>query len=286
MLGIDIYNGTRTRGLDLARVKAAGYGFTIVKATEGVDYVDPSFIANVQAAHVAGLLVGAYHLLRATPIDRQCHDFLAAIAPHGPYACLAIDVENPSAGSTEISSLGKSAITDRILTIYKAIRAEGYTCPVYVYASASWLRSLIDVAACRKAGMLIWMAAYSNDTPDSTDWSAECDMWQWCSDGNVQGVTGNTDCDVCYRGIAAAPSYTCDTSGTVEIERGKAYQALITSAQPVSVVAGTLDVVTVLHRYDDGDKRYYYIVPIGQPGDAAGIYINGSKAPQFVARVK
>jgi len=202
MLGIDIYNRTRVNGLDLARVKAAGYGFAIVKATEGVQYTDPSFVANVTAARAAGLLVGAYHLLRATPIDQQAADFLAAIKPHGPYCCLAIDVEDAKPG--EVSGLGKAGITDRILTIYRAIRAAGYTCPVYVYASASWLRSLIDVAACRAEGLLIWMAAYSSDTPDNTDRSADCDMWQYASTGNVPGVTGSADVDVCYRGIAAA----------------------------------------------------------------------------------
>ena len=202
MLGIDIYNRTRVSGLDLARVKAAGYGYVIVKATEGVQYTDPSFAANVTAARAAGLLVGAYHLMRATPVKQQAHDFLAAISGRGPYCCLAIDVED--VGGPELSSLGKTAITDRILTIYRAVRAAGYACPVYVYASAAWLRSLIDVAACRKIGLLIWMAAYSDDTPDSTDRSADCDMWQWCSDGKVPGVTGDTDCDVCYRGIGAS----------------------------------------------------------------------------------
>ena len=126
MLGIDIYNGTRESGFDLARVKAAGYGFTIVKATEGVQYTDPSFAANVTAARTAGLLVGAYHLMRATPIEQQAHDFIAAISGRGPYCCLAIDVED--VGGPELSSLGKAAITDRILTIYR-VRADGRWLP-------------------------------------------------------------------------------------------------------------------------------------------------------------
>lgn len=197
--GIDIYNGTRESGLDLARVKAGGIQYAIVKATEGVNYTDPSFVANVNDARAAGLDVGAYHLMRATPISQQAHDFVAAIRGHGPYCCLAVDVED--VGGPEISRLGEAAITDRILTINSAVRDTGYACPVYVYASASWLRNLINVAACRRAGMLIWMAAYSDDTPDNTDHSGDCDIWQWCSDGRVFGVAGDTDCDVCYRGI-------------------------------------------------------------------------------------
>ncbi len=71
----------------------------------------------------------------------------------------------------------------------------------------------------------------------------------------------------------------------MEIARGNAYQALITCSGMPNVVAGTADIVTVLHRYDDGDKHYYYIVPIGRSGQDAGVYINGGPR-QFVARVK
>jgi GH25 family lysozyme M1 (1,4-beta-N-acetylmuramidase) len=283
--GIDIYN--RTGRPDFQRVKAAGIGYVILKATEGVNYTDASFAVNVEAAKAAGLPVGAYHFLRATPIDRQAHDFLAAIQGHGPYCCLAIDVENPCKnGKTipEISNLGKTGITSRVITIYKAVRAAGYTCPVYLYSSASWLRNLIDVTACRKAGLLIWGAAYSNATPDNTDRSILYDMWQWSSNGSIPGITGNVDMDVCYRGIGI-PNYTCDTAGTVEIVRGKAYQVEIACKGTPEVAAGTPDVVAVLPRSNDGDKHYYYIVPIGKPGDCVGIYING-EPKDFMIKIK
>jgi GH25 family lysozyme M1 (1,4-beta-N-acetylmuramidase) len=198
--GIDIYNADGRP--DFAAVKASGIQYIIHKATEGVNFADASFAANVTAARAAGLPVGAYHYITATPIDQQAHDFLAAIGGHGPYCCLAIDVEG------RISSLGRAAITDRILTLYKAIRAAGYTCPVYVYASASWLRSLIDVDACRSAGLLIWMAAYSSDTPDNTDRSADCDMWQYSDKGSVPGISRAVDMDVCYRGIGTGSAPT------------------------------------------------------------------------------
>ena len=211
MLGIDIYNGTGRP--DFAAVKQAGVDYIICKATEGVNFADASFTANVTAARAAGLLVGAYHFLRATPIDQQAADFLAAIDGHGPYCCLAIDVEDATPGN--VSSLGKAEITSRTLALYQAIHTAGYTCPVYVYASASWLRSLIDVAACRAAGLLIWMAAYSSDTPDNTDRSADCDMWQYTSSGTVPGITARVDMDVCYRGIDAPASTTQPASAAV-----------------------------------------------------------------------
>lgn len=213
--GIDIYNGQGRP--DFAKVKGDGVNFVILKATEGVDFADPSFTANAQAAKNAGLPIGAYHFLRSTPIDQQAQDFLAEISGHGPYAMLAVDVEDQYKNGVlipEIFNLGKEAITDRVLTIYKAIRAAGYTCPVYVYASKSWFGYLIDTDACRQAGMKIWMAAYSPDcTPENTDHSDICDMWQWRSDGRVNGIivegkAVNVDMDVSYSAITDTGSST------------------------------------------------------------------------------
>ncbi len=219
--GIDISH--RQGNPDFKRVKAAGIRYAILKATEGVDYTDPCFKANIGAAQAAGLPVGAYHFLRSTPIDRQCRDFLAAIKPYKPI-CLAIDVENPSAGSTEISGLGKAEITDRIVTIYKAIRAAGYTCPVYVYSSKSWFGTYIDTARCKAAGLRIWLAWYTNATPANTDRFALCDMWQYASDGQISGISGHVDLNVSYRDFEAQQtSVQIDTTMDVTIPRGGYY---------------------------------------------------------------
>ena len=203
--GIDVSH--RQNHPNFSVVKNTGIGFVILKATEGVNYTDPAFVTNVEAAKAAGLPVGAYHFLRATPIDQQCKDFIAAIKPHGPYACIGIDVENPN-GNPEISNLGKAEITNRILKLNSAIRAAGYTCDVYVYSSKSWFGTYIDTEKCKAANMKIWMAWYSAATPDNTDRSNLCDMWQWSSSGNVAGVAGRVDMDMCYRSVGSAKPAT------------------------------------------------------------------------------
>src|SRR3954447_14454555 len=50
---------------DFAAVRASGRGFVVLKATEGADYVDPQFTANLPRARAAGLAVGYYHKTRA-----------------------------------------------------------------------------------------------------------------------------------------------------------------------------------------------------------------------------
>lgn len=270
--GIDIYNGQGRP--DFAKVKGDGISFVILKATEGVDFADPSFTANAQAAKDAGLPIGAYHFLRATPINQQAQDFLAEISGHGPYAMLAIDVEDQYKDGVvvpEISNLGKEAITDRVLTIYKAIRAAGYTCPIYVYASKSWFGYLIDTDACRQAGMKIWMAAYSDDnTPENTDHSDICDMWQWRSDGRVNGIivegkAVNVDMDVSYSAITDTGSSTQEPTSSGGVSVSVTPSGIDIEGVFSNMVAFDFGTNPAAEKYNADDDAYYnpHAVKIG-----------------------
>lgn len=57
--GIDVshYDGK----VDWHKIRKEGYHFAIAKGTQGVDYVDPTFVDNFKAMKEAGLLRGAYH---------------------------------------------------------------------------------------------------------------------------------------------------------------------------------------------------------------------------------
>lgn len=262
--GIDIYN--RQGRPDFAKVKGDGVSFVILKATEGVDFADPSFTANAEAAKNAGLPIGAYHFLRSTPIDQQAQDFLAEISGHGPYAMLAIDVEEPKDGSTEIHDLGKSGITSRLLTINTAVRNAGYTCPIYVYASKSWFGYLIDTDACRQAGMKIWMAAYSPDcTPENTDHSDICDMWQWRSDGSVNGISVNVDMDVSYSAITDAGSSTQQPTSSGGVSVSVTPSGIDIEGAFSNMVAFDFGTNPAAEKYNADDDAYYnpHAVKIG-----------------------
>src|SRR5256714_3531030 len=60
--GIDVshWNGS----IDWSQVASSGERFAIMKATEGVSYVDPTYAHNRQAALAAGMVVAAYHFAR------------------------------------------------------------------------------------------------------------------------------------------------------------------------------------------------------------------------------
>lgn len=265
---------------DFKRVKAAGIQFVMLKATEGVNYIDPCFKSNAAAAIAAGLPIGVYHFLRAGSVENQARDCLAAIKPYKITWPVAVDVEH-----NELLAMGRDKLTSMVLDFCARIKAAGYH-PM-VYSNYNWLYSAkhLDVTRIKASGIPIWMAWYSNATPESTNRSALCDMWQYASDGHVDGITSNgLDMNVAYKNYA--PAFRCDTTADMEIKHGAYYQMKITVSEntPPQVTTGTLDVVTILPRYVVGNDHYFYLCAVGAPGTGTGIYINNVK--QFVVNVK
>lgn len=66
LLGIDV--STSQGDIDFSRVRGAGFRFCICKASEGADYQDPRFVANMQRIRDlgvgSGFYAGAYHFAR------------------------------------------------------------------------------------------------------------------------------------------------------------------------------------------------------------------------------
>lgn len=91
MRGIDVSH--HQGDIDWAAVRAEGWRFAWIKATEGGDWTDPRFERNRVGAEAAGIAWGAYHFYTfcRAPEEQAAH-FLATV---GPKAALphAVDVE-------------------------------------------------------------------------------------------------------------------------------------------------------------------------------------------------
>ena len=76
------------------------------------------------------------------------------------------------------------------------IEANGYWCGIY--ASQNWFENILTDS--RFAGRWTkWIAQYPSTVTDYNKWNnGTYAMWQYCSDGRVNGVTGNVDCNVSY----------------------------------------------------------------------------------------
>jgi lysozyme len=69
----------------------------VLKATEGVGYIDPQFAANRAKAHAAGLIVGLYHFARAGNPAAEAAYFLHTVGTLRPGEFLVLDWEVPGA---------------------------------------------------------------------------------------------------------------------------------------------------------------------------------------------
>lgn len=64
-----------------------------------------------------------------------------------------------------------------------------------VYANQSWFQ---DVIGNQLDQYTKWCARYSTERP-----TVVCDIWQYTSEGSVNGITGNCDMNICYRDFPA-----------------------------------------------------------------------------------
>lgn len=215
--GIDV---SRWQGnIDWNAVKSSGIDFALIKATEGVDYVDPNFNTYANGAIAAGLPIGVYHFLRAGSAADQAQDCLAAIKPYHISWPVAVDVENP-ANSTELSDLGRDKITDMVITFCEAVRAAGYH-PI-IYTNLNWLRNYLDMT--RLSTYDLWYARYT-----STPGQDGVGIWQYSSTQSVPGISGNVDADYSYRNYPAMKPLKSDTETPVTFGTNTTYIYKITT---------------------------------------------------------
>ncbi|KJD43471.1 GH25 family lysozyme [Paenibacillus terrae] len=184
--GIDVshYNGN----IDWQQVAAAGKIFAFIKATEGTTYQDNQFLANVQGARDANILVGAYHFLNATTTDgarQEAANFARAIESAGGSLDLppVMDYENNPKGLTpaQISEVAHAFLDE----------TEKLTGRLPIVYTGNVFASKFDLTLSMYK---LWVARYSTTqkptaVPAWDNWWA----WQYSSTGSVPGILGNVD---------------------------------------------------------------------------------------------
>jgi GH25 family lysozyme M1 (1,4-beta-N-acetylmuramidase) len=180
--GIDVSNHQGT--VDFARVKKAGYTFAYLKATEGLGFVDPFYLGNVQKARAAGLKVGAYHFLQPksgrTGAD-EARAFHVQLAKGKLELRPVVDVE-----VTGLSPAQTENYVDQFVT---ELRQLGHDPLIYTFpAFLKWHRT---------HGCPLWIAHFGVSKPTvPSPWRAYT-IWQHSSTARVPGVSGNCDVNRC-----------------------------------------------------------------------------------------
>lgn len=188
MKGIDVssHNGN----INWNSVKNDGVEVVIIKATEGVDFVDSYVNTHYIGASSVGLNIGFYHFMseKTDPI-RQAEDFYNSIKDksYNVMPCLDIEVNNYGRSATEI--------TDRCLAFLNRFKElSGIDC--MIYTGGYFGRDNLDSRIKNYPG---WIAHYGVSSPMDTGFKVV--GHQYTETGKVPGINGNVDMNNFNEGI-------------------------------------------------------------------------------------
>lgn len=170
-------------------IKAAGQSFAMVKATEGLDYVNPFFVPDVLAMRAAGVATGTYHYADVTlPAAPQAAFFSAmTFGQHGPMDLPpVIDFENAKGQSPAQLKSWLHQYLDAVQSL------TGKTPIIYTYQNF-WRNQMANTTDF--ANYPLWIADYNGGTapgPLPGGWK-NWTFWQYTDSAHLPGVQGNVD---------------------------------------------------------------------------------------------
>ena len=190
-IGIDV---SKWQGdIDFRKLKKAGVEFVIIRVgssngINGENFVDSKFIQNIKNANSVGIPVGVYFYSYANSVDRAISDAKWIIEQIKDYKVdlpIAFDWENwGSFNKYELSFFG---LTNMAKKFMDTVKASGYD--AMLYSSKTYLKNI-----WMSADYPVWLAHYTKNTNYTGDYS----YWQLCSNGRVDGISGDVDIDIRY----------------------------------------------------------------------------------------
>lgn len=188
-IDVSVYQGN----INWQAVKDCGVEFALLRVGYGWsndNQKDKTFEQNYKCAKEVGMPIGIYHYSYATTPDEailEAETVLRWIESKQFEYPIYFDVENQKTANT-----GKENCTNIVKAFCSRLEKEGYF--VGVYANTNWFRNYLDYAELSKL-YTIWKADYR----DNFDTSIACDIHQYCSDGNVNGISAKVDMNNCTR---------------------------------------------------------------------------------------
>lgn len=193
--------------------KAMDFDALIVKATEGVSYVNPYCDGEFQEALSLGKKLGVYHFARNTKnsADAEANFFINNTKGYIGKAIPVLDWED--------SNTSDVAWALRWLQLVE----KAYGCKPMIYMSESVVNAH-DWSAVANGNYGLWCAKYRDNIPDynwdmasagskpSVKYWKVMALWQWTSVGRLNGHSGNLDCSIFYGDGAAWDKYVGKTS--------------------------------------------------------------------------
>lgn len=262
MRGIDISKWQS--GIDLSAVNA---DFVIVKATEGIGYVDKSCDGFFQKALSLGKKLGFYHFARPTNDPVREADFFYNNCRG--YFGKGIPILDWESGNTSNVAWAKRWL-DRVYQL------SGVKPVVYMSESVVNANNWSAVAA---ADYGLWVAKYRDNNPDYNYnmanagsrpkvkwWKFYC-MWQWTSTGRLNGYGGYLDCDVFYGDQSTWDAYVGKSTSTTKPQ-----------TKPASKTTAQLAEEVIAGQWGNGEDRKKRLTAAGYDYNAVQNIVNNKMA--------
>lgn len=208
MNGIDISNWQSD--LDLSKIAC---DFVIVKATEGVGFVDKSCDKFFQQGLKLGKKLGFYHFARPelNSAVKEAEFFYNNTKNYFGKGIPVLDWE----------SSGKSNVTWALTWLNKVYELTGVKPMIYMSESVV---NAYDWSKVVAGDYGLWVAKYRDNQIDynynmsnagnkpSVKWWSFYAMWQWTSCGRLDGYNASVDCDLFYGDAATWDAYVGKSS--------------------------------------------------------------------------
>ena len=262
MRGIDISKWQS--GIDLSAVNA---DFVIVKATEGIGYVDKSCDGFFQKALSLGKKLGFYHFARPTNDPVREADFFYNNCRG--YFGKGIPILDWESGNTSNVMWAKRWL-DRVYQL------SGVKPVIYMSESVVNANDWSSVAA---ADYGLWVAKYRDNNPDYNYnmanagsrpkvkwWKFYC-MWQWTSTGRLNGYGGYLDCDVFYGDQSTWDAYVGKSTSTTKPQ-----------TKPASKTTAQLAEEVIAGQWGNGENRKKRLTAAGYDYNAVQHMVNQKMA--------
>lgn len=186
-IDVSTWQGTE---VDFNKVKASGIDYVILRAGYGRETYqkDDTFEINYKKAKAAGMKVGAYWFSYAMSPEEavvEANTCLYCIGGKTFDLPVYYDMEYAPA----ISKLDKKTYTKMASSFCNTIKNAGYKAGVY--ASAYVFGKSLDYDTISES-YSVWNAEWNSD------YTVNCDIWQYTSEARVDGIYGNVDCSYIF----------------------------------------------------------------------------------------
>lgn len=205
--GIDVssYNGAinwnivkRFGQIDYAIIRAGYRGYR-----NPVFVKDAYFDENIEGIKENKIDIGLYFYTQAINVQEAIEEANYVISLVRQYDIhlkypIFIDTEKstaPSDNPGRADNLDRNTRTAVCKAFCDTIRNNGYI--PGIYASKYWFYYNLDISQLGNND--IWVAHYTGDPDNQTDYKYKYDMWQYTSSGYVPGVNTLVDMNICYK---------------------------------------------------------------------------------------